>query len=93
MEVNVIPSALNTSAPTGVASQLAAAAENAPQFDGVTIEQMRGNVLYERGDKIDKIGRAQKALTDAAHIVKSKSKMIRGLNEVASKMPKPKSNK
>lgn len=93
MEVNVIPSALNTSAPTGVASQLAAAAENAPQYDGVTIEQMRGNVLYERGDKIDKIGRAQKALTDAAHIVKSKSKMIRGFNDVASKMQKPKSPK
>lgn len=91
MEVNVIPSALNTSAPTGVASQLAAAAENAPQYDGVTIEQMRGNCLYERGDKIDKIGRAQKALTDAARIIKSKSKMIRGLNDVASKMPKPKS--
>lgn len=90
MEVNVIPSALNTSKPTGVASQLAQVAENAPQFDGVTIEQMRGNPLYERGDVIDKIGKAQRAIADAAKIVKGRSKYIRALNDAATKLQKPK---
>lgn len=88
LEINCIPSQLNTSKPTGVASNLAAVAENAPQYDGVTIEQMRGNCLYERGDKIDKVGRAQKAMADAAIIVKSRSRMIRGLNEAALKVQK-----
>lgn len=94
MEVNIIPSALNTSAPTGVAAQLASAAENAPQYDGVTIEQMRGNPLYERGDKIDKIGKAQKAIADAAGVLRQpgRSKMIRGLNDAASRLAKPKTN-
>lgn len=93
MEVNIIPSALNTSAPTGVASQLAAAAENAPQYDGVTIEQMLGNPLYERGDKIDKIGRAQKAIANAAKIVgePKRAKFIRQLNDAATRLAKPKS--
>lgn len=90
MEVNVIPSALNTSTPTGVASQLAAAAEHQPQFDGVTIEQMRGNCLYDRGDKIDKVGIAQKTIAQNAKIVKSQSKMIRGLNDAAQRLAKPK---
>lgn len=91
LEINCIPSQLNTSKPTGVASQLASVAENAPQFDGITIDQMRGNPLYERGDAIDKIGRAQKALADAAKIVKSRSRYIRGLNDAAQKLAKPKS--
>lgn len=90
LEINCIPSQLNTSKPTGVASQLANVALNEPRFDGVTIDQMRGNVLYGRGDEIDKIGLAQKALADAAHIVKSRSKYIRFLNDEARKIAKPK---
>lgn len=90
MEVNVIPSALNTSQPTGVASQLAQVAENAPQYDGITIEQMRGNPLYERGDVIDKIGKAQRAIADAAKVVKGRAKYIRALNDAATKLQKPK---
>lgn len=92
LEINKIPSNLNTSKPTGVASQLAQVAENAPQYDGITIDQMRGNPLYGRGDEIDKIGLAQKALADAAKIVKSRSRFIRGLNDAAQKMQKPKTN-
>lgn len=90
IEVNVIPSALNTSRPTGVASQLAQVAANQPQYDGVTIEQMRGNPLFERGDKIDIVGKAQKAIADAAKVVKGRSKYIRALNDAATKMQKPK---
>lgn len=89
MEVNIIPSSLNTSKPTGVAAQLASVAENQPQFDGVTIEQMRGNPVYDRGDVIDKIGKAQKAIADAANIVKSRGKYIRALNDAAVKIAKP----
>lgn len=89
VEVNCIPSQLNTSQNTGVASQLAQAAENAPQYDGVTIEQMRGNPIFERGDSIDKVGRAQRAIAESAKIVKSRSKFIRGLNAAAQKMAKP----
>lgn len=89
LEINCIPSQLNTSKPTGVASQLANVAAQEPHYDGVTIDQMRGNVIYGRGDEIDKIGLAQKALADAAHIVKSRSKYIRGLNDMAQKMQKP----
>lgn len=89
LEINCIPSQLNTSKPTGVASQLASVAQEQPNFDNVTIDQMRGNVLYDRGDEIDKIGLAQKALADAAHIVKSRSKYIRTLNDHAQKLQKP----
>lgn len=89
LEINVIPSSLNTSQPTGVSSQLAQVADNPPQFDGVTIEQMRGNPTYERGDVIDKIGKAQKAIADAAKIVKSRGKYIRALNDAAVKIQKP----
>lgn len=89
IEVNCIPSQLNTSKPTGVAANLAAVAENPPQYDGITIDQMRGNPLYERLDAIDKIGLAQKHLADAAKIVKSRSRFIRGLNDAAQKLQKP----
>ena len=91
LEINCISSQLNTSKPSGVASQLASVAENQPQFDGVTIDQMRGNPLYERGDVIDKIGRAQKALADAAKVVvqPKRAKMIRALNDAAQKFQKP----
>lgn len=89
IEVNCIPSQLNTSEPTGVASQLAQVAEQSRNFDGVTIEQMRGNPIYDRGDKIDKVGRVQKTLADNAKIVKSRGKYIRGLNEAAVRLQKP----
>lgn len=91
LEINCIPSRLNTSKPSGVASQLASVAENEPRFDGITIEQMRGNPLYYRGDVIDKIGRAQKALADAAKVVSQpkRAKMIRALNDAAQKYQKP----
>lgn len=88
LEINCIPSQLNTSKPTGVASNLASVADNAPQYDGVTIEQMRGNCLYERGDKIDKVGLAQKSLLDSGMKVKSRAKAIRSFNEVANKVQK-----
>lgn len=91
LEINKIPSGLNTSQPTGVASQLAQAAEHQPQYDGITVEQMRGNLLYGHYDDIDKIGLAQKALADAAKIVKSRSKYIRALNDHAAKIQKPSS--
>lgn len=89
LEINKIPSALNTSQQTGVAAQLAQAAAEPPQYDNVTIQQMRGNPLYERGDTIDQIGKAQKALADAAKIVKSRSKLIRAFNDAAQKFQKP----
>lgn len=93
LEVNCIPSALNTSTATGVASQLANVAADSERsgFDGVTIEQMRDNPLYQRGDKIDKIGLAQRRVADAARVVSEpkRAKLIRSLNEHASKIQKP----
>lgn len=90
LEINCIPSQLNTSQPNGVASQLASVAQNAPNFDNVTVTQMRGNALYDgvARDQIDIIGRAQKALADAAHIVKSRAKYIRALNNDAANLQK-----
>lgn len=92
LEVNCIPSQLNTSSATGVASQLANVAKDAPQFDGVTIEQMRGNPLYGRGDKIDKIGAAQRSIADATKVIKSRSRVIRQLNDAAQRVNIPNSN-
>lgn len=91
-EINCIPSQLNTSAPTGVASQLASAAQSQPEYDGITIEQMRGNPVYGRGDAIDKVGIAQKLIADAAKVLSQpkRAKMIRALNDAAVKLQKPK---
>ena len=89
IEINCIPSQLNTSAPTGVASQLAQVAQNEPRFDNVTIEQMRGNPIYQRGDKIDTVGQGQKTIVDNANIIKSRSSKIRALNEAAQRVQKP----
>lgn len=93
LEINCIPSALNTSKPTGVAEQLASAAKADPHFDGVTIEQMRGNPLYQRIDDIDKVGLAQKELLTSVKSIKSHSRYIRALNDAAQKVQKPKSPK
>lgn len=91
LEINCIPSQLNTSQITGVASNLANVAQNAPQYDNVTVTLMRCNALYDgvARDNIDIIGRAQKSLADAAHIVKSRAKYIRALNDAATKLHKP----
>lgn len=89
LEINTIPSALNTSAPTGVASQLANVAENQPNYDGITIQQMKGNPLYERIDDIDKIGLAQKRIVENAKTIKSNSRKIRALNDAINKPQKP----
>lgn len=89
IEINCIPSQLNTSAPTGVASQLAQVAQNEPQFDNVTIEQMRGNPIYQRGDKIDIVGQVQKTIVNNANIIKSRSGKIRALNDAAQRIQKP----
>lgn len=89
LEINCIPSQLNTSSPTGVASQLASVAENAPLYDGATLHQMKNNPLYQRIDDIDKAGLAKKAIADSAKIIKSRSKMIRAFNDAAVKVKKP----
>ena len=89
LEINCIPSQLNTSQPTGVAAQMASMANNPPQYDGMTIEQMRGNPLFERCDDIDKVGLAQKAIVENAKVIKSRSKYIRALNDHAQKLSKP----
>lgn len=88
LEINCIPSQLNTSKATGVASQLANVAENAPHYDGISIDQMRGNPLYERIDDIDKVGLAKKAMIENANIVKSKRGLIRKVNEAAQRLQK-----
>lgn len=89
LDINCIPSQLNTSNPTGVASQLASMAQQPPHYDGVTLEQMRGNPLYDRLDDIDKIGLAQQKIADAANVVKGRAKYIRALNDHAQKLQKP----
>lgn len=88
LEINKIPSGLNTSQPTGVASNLASIAENAPQYDNVSVTQMRANPIYDgvARDTIDIIGRAQKSLADSAKIVSSRAKYIRALNDHAQRI-------
>lgn len=88
LECNTQPSALNTSKPTGVAANLASVSDSKPSFDGVSIDNMRGNPLYQRMDDIDKVGLAQKAIVDASSKVKSKTKYIRALNDAAQRMSK-----
>lgn len=79
-EFNPEPSQLNTSRPdAGAAGQMQQVAAAEPQYNNLTIDDMRGNPLHERIDKIDKIGKAQKALYDAGQKV-SKSKFVRSLN-------------
>lgn len=80
LEFNPAPSRLNTStAQNGAASQMQQQPAAEPQYNNLKIEDMRGNPLFERIDKIDKIGKAQKALADAGQKV-SKSKFVRNLN-------------
>lgn len=84
LECNDAPSQLNTSTDkTGVASALTSLADNKPQYNGATIELMRGNPLFDRVAEIDKVGLAQKKVADMAKIVHSKRAMIRQLNETA----------
>lgn len=90
LEINCIPSALNTSPVTGVASQLANVAAQVPHYDGVDIGQMRGNPLYDRIDDIDKIGLAKKAALKTAKTIKSNMKKIRAVNDLGQRMNKPK---
>lgn len=89
LEINCIPSQLNTSPITGVASQLANVAAQEPHYDGVTIGDMRGNPLYQRIDDIDKVGLAQQALVNTTKTIKSNSKRIRAFNDAATKLAKP----
>lgn len=89
LEINTIPSQLNTSLPTGAASQLASQAQNEPHYDGVPIETMRENPLYQHFDDIDRIGLAQKKIIDAAKTIKSHSKKIRAFNDLAQKQRIP----
>lgn len=93
LEVNLNPSNLNTSKNTGAASQLQTLAENKPNYDGVSIENMRNNPLYAKVDDIDKVGLAQKALLDAGAKVKSKTKAIRAFNDHAQKLRIPNNKK
>lgn len=88
LEINCIPSQLNTSKPSGVASQLASAAEHDPVYDGVTIGQMRNNPLYDRLDDLDKIGLAKKQIISTAKTVKSNLKKIRAVNDLSYKLSK-----
>ena len=88
IEINCIPSQLNTSKPTGVASQLASVAQNESHYDGVTIGQMKNNPLYQRLDDIDKVGLAKAQLQQSAKTVKSNMKKIRAINDIGQKMNK-----
>lgn len=89
-ERTTLPSQLNTEPSKGVASHLASVSEQKPNYDGVTIEQMRGNPLYSQADDLDKIAVAQKQITENAKVLKSKGRFIRALNDQAQKMHKPK---
>ena len=91
IETNAIPSRLNTDKSTdGVMSQMSPVAKFDVQMDGVTIEQMQGNPIYERGDTIDKVGKVQKKMADNAKIVKSRQTFLRKLNNEAQRL-KPQS--
>lgn len=93
LEINTIPSRLNTSPASGAAGQLAAQPQNEPHYDGVTLENMRDNPLYQHYDDIDKIGLAQKKIIDSAKTIKSNAKKIRAFNDMAQKMRIPSQKK
>lgn len=89
MECNCCPERLNTSLPSGAASQLASQLADTPQYDGVTIEQMQNNPLYNRIDDIDKVGIARHTIKENAKTLKSNEKKIRAVNELGEKLQKP----
>lgn len=93
IEMNSCPERLNTSSATGAMSQLSNSLQDPPSYDGVTIADMKDNPLYSRADTIDKIGIAQEKIVKATKAVKSKSKLIRGLNDLSQKMSIPKDKK
>lgn len=94
MEQNNAPSMLNTSTTqSGVPVSLQSVAKNEPSFDGVTIEQMRGNPMYSRHDDIDVIGLAQKQIIENSKTLKSNMKRIRAFNAAAQKVNIPKQQK
>lgn len=90
METNSMPSALNTEPVSGASAQLANVVENKPNYDGATIDQMRGNPLYQKVDEIDKLALAQNEVAKNVNTVKAKSKLIRSFNEHALRVNKPK---
>ena len=76
-ETNPLPSLVNTSSQTtGVTSQLSSLREDKPQYDGVTIDQMRGNPLYSRLDDIDKVGAAQRRIEENGRVLQ-KAEFVR----------------
>lgn len=79
-EVNSLPSMVNTSTNSqGVISRLGSVRDDAPKFDGVTIEQMRGNPLYSRLDDLDKVGAAQRCIEESGRVLR-KSEFVRAFN-------------
>ena len=88
-EVNPSPSLLNTSKQTGAASALTGVLNSQPNFDGVTIDDMRGNPLYSHCDDIDKVGIVQKKAIENYGKVKSKEKVCRKFNDMARKVNIP----
>lgn len=80
IEKNYSPSQLNTNNDkSGVAQALQSSQKDEPHYDGATLEDMRGNPLYNKVDDIDKIGFAQKKLAENGEIL-NKSKFIREVN-------------
>lgn len=79
-EINSLPSLCSTgSKTTGVVSQLASQRDDSPKFDGVTVEQMRGNPLYARIDDIDKVGMAQHKIEQTGNVL-NKTEFVRAFN-------------
>ena len=89
-EINTAPSMLNTSnAKDGVFSQMNVLSKDEPSYDGMTIENMRGNPLFSKFDDIDKVGLAQNQLVKSANTLRSKRDSIRRFNDYAHKVNIP----
>ena len=67
-EGSSLPSLLTTHSKDGVESRLSVDESKAPTYNGATINDMRGNPIYDRVDQIDKIGLVEKALTKHAEV-------------------------
>lgn len=79
-EINSLPSLCSTGDKnTGVVSQLVSQRDDAPKFDGVTVEQMRGNPLYARIDDIDKVSMAQHKIEQTVNVL-NKTEFVRAFN-------------
>lgn len=64
-EVNIEPSQVSIHPISGVQAQLDAASKQPPQFNGITLDDMRGSDMYGPHDRLDRVAVAQREYNKA----------------------------